>query len=124
MLGLLLERVQQVYGLAQRREVDHPERPVFIMHAKIRTPAPMGSYRPPILRIEASPDALKLIASLVLRSNWEVPNRLQRITDKSDGLHGAVTKSELRRSFVSRTISSARVSASFIQQPLAGLFRG
>ena len=49
-------------------------------------------------------------------------NRLQRITDKSDGLHGAVAKSELLRSFVRRTISSARVSASFIQRPLAGLF--
>ena len=77
-----------------------------------------------ILRIEASLDAFKLIASLVLRSNGEVPNCLQRITDKSDGLHGAVAKSDLRRSFVSRTISSARVSALFIQRPLAGLFRG
>src|ERR1700722_10937505 len=81
----------------------------------------MESYRLPILRIEASLDAFKLIASLVLRSDGEVPNRLQRITDKSYGLHGAVTKSELRRSFVSRTISSARASASFIQRPLAGL---
>jgi hypothetical protein len=124
LLGLLLERVQHVYGLGQRREVDHPKRPAFITHAKFPNTGADGSYRLPILRIEASLDPFKLIASLVPRSNGEVPNRLQRITDKSDGLHGAVAKLELRQSFVNRTTSSARASASFIQRPLAGLCRG
>ena len=124
LLGLLLERVQHVYGLGQRREVDHPKRPAFITHAKFPHTRADGSYRLPILRIEASLNTFKLIAGLVLRSDGDVPKCLQCITDISDGLHGAVARSELRRSFVSCTTNLARISASIIQRPLARLFRG